>query len=103
REGPQGLGGSSQGVIDAAFPVITAGKVKGQLGKLRDMVPGVFLFRTLLKQMPDQTMKAAAARGTDFGIEALTDFIMAEGEAAQPVGMHKTCACPFQQMPLNHF
>src|SRR5205085_8689966 len=102
REGSQRLGGSTQGVIGAAFPVVATCKVKGQLGKLVELVHDLFLSRTLLKQMPDHGMKAAAARRTDFGIEALADFIMAEGEAAKPISMHKTSVCRLQQMLLNH-
>jgi hypothetical protein len=103
RKGPQGMGGCTQGVIGATFPVVAPCKVKGQLGKLRELVHALFLATMLLKQTPDQAMKAAAAGRTDLGREALADFIMVEGEAALPVTMHEASVCRPQQMLLNHF
>src|SRR5713226_3785874 len=102
-KGPQRVRSSTQRVSDASFPVITPCEVKGQLAELVHVLCGLFLLRPLLKEVPNESMQPTTSRRTDFGRQAFTDLVMAEGEASLTVGMHETCACRLKETFLNRF
>src|SRR6266516_436481 len=100
--GMQRSGRSTLRVVDTAVPVITAGKVEGQFGKLRHAQSLLGLI-SRLKDVTNEPMKASTTSNADFGVEALTNFVMTEGEASRLIGSNEMCMDRLKKFFLNRF
>src|SRR6266699_5473037 len=88
--------------MDPALLVATAGEVEGQLGEV-GRTHGLLLVIAGLQELPNTPMQASTPGGADFGIEALTDFIVTEEEASGLLGPHEPSALRRKETLLHRF
>src|SRR5881275_2713469 len=86
--GLQRLCGSTEGVMDSSLLVTAACEVEGQIGEL-GCAQGLLLPIARFQELPDDPMQASTPGGADFGIQALTDFVVVEEEASCLLGPYE--------------
>src|SRR2546425_8436248 len=88
--------------MDPPLLVATACEVEGQLGKVgraHERLLSIAGFQDL----PNRPMQVSTPGGADFGIETLTDFIVAEEEASGLLGLHEPGALRRKETLLYRF
>src|SRR5438034_153519 len=93
---------STQRVIDASRLVATVYKMEGQRSELVH-IHGLLLPILGLKKATNELMQTSTSSGTNFSVEALTNFVMVEPEGSYLLGSDEPSTYSLEQTLFNRF